>query len=411
MKAFILIASKSINLHPFSDHSPKSLISIAGSTILERTLKQLKELGISEVFLIVNFQKEKIISYIGHGEKYQLKISYINQDPLDGIGNAILRAKKNLDEDEKFILVYGDIVTVDGHLKKMVQQSINHPKSSIAAVSHANNEGEYAYIYFDGSLNITKIIEKSKTTALTNYILAGAFILDSNDINVLADCNGKVMGLYKHLIEQNNFRACVWEDGWIDIYYPWDILEANKMVMGSWKNSIISSSAKIEKQVNIEGVVHISDNAVIKSGSTILGPCFIGENTFIGNNTLIRQHTNIGPDSKVGYGTEIKNAVLFSKTETGRLSFIGDSVIGKNVRIGTNTLTLNYNTTEKKILVTVPDKKEEITFQKIGSFIGDHSVIGSSHTLPPGSIFPADTSIPDNFSVNNTESFQILEQT
>ena len=38
-------------------------------------------------------------------------------------------------------------------------------------------------------------------------------------------------GAFQSLIQDSVMKACLWEEGWIDIIYPWHILEANQLLM------------------------------------------------------------------------------------------------------------------------------------------------------------------------------------
>ena len=50
MKTILLAAGKGTNLEPFSATRPIPMISIAGKTLLENSLAQLKNAGINDVF-------------------------------------------------------------------------------------------------------------------------------------------------------------------------------------------------------------------------------------------------------------------------------------------------------------------------------------------------------------------------
>ena len=47
-------------------------------------------------------------------------------------------------------------------------------------------------------------------------------------------------------------NASIWEEGWIDVEYPWDILAANRMVMDTWEEAQISRHAVIEGNVTLQ---------------------------------------------------------------------------------------------------------------------------------------------------------------
>jgi len=132
----------------------------------------------------------------------------------------------------------------------------------------------------------------------------------------------------KALVAGEGLRASMWEEEWLDVVYPWEILRANKIIMDSWEHSKIAKTATLESNVTISGTVHIEDNVVIKAGAVLEGPCSIGKNCYIGNNSLIRSYTALEDNCSVGYGVELKNCVVQKNSHIGRLSFIGDSVLG-----------------------------------------------------------------------------------
>ena len=138
---------------------------------------------------------------------------------------------------------------------------------------------------------------------------------------------------------------------------------------------------------------------VIESGSVLRGPCYIGPNTYVGNNVLIRGNTSIGRDCVIGYGVELKNCVMFGHSRVGRLSFIGDSVIGENVNIGSGTMTVNTTLERKTVQVLVDGVLQDSGFEKLGAFIGDNVEIGAGNTLPAGICLESGMHIPHHATV------------
>ena len=111
---------------------------------------------------------------------------------------------------------------------------------------------------------------------------------------------------------------------------------------------------------------------------------YIGKGSYIGNNTLIREYTSLGPESVVGYGTELKNCVLFGKSTLGRLSYIGDSVIGERTHLGTGVTTVNFEATDVEIVSETPEGPLPTGMNKVGAFIGDDVHIGARQVLAAG---------------------------
>ena len=193
----------------------------------------------------------------------------------------------------------------------------------------------------------------------------------------------------------------MWEDEWLDIVYPWEILTANKMLMDSWEKSSIAKSAVLESNVTIQGAVHIDEGAVIRAGAILEGPCSIGKGSYIGNNSLIRSYTSLGNNCSVGYGVELKNCVVQDNTMIGRLSFVGDSVLGENVDLGAGTMTVNRTVDRKPVVIKNGKKSFPTGLEKIGSFIGDNVVIGAGNTIQAGTVLKPGRVVPPRYSVTS----------
>ena len=198
----------------------------------------------------------------------------------------------------------------------------------------------------------------------------------------LLENNGRSMEkAIKELVKDEGLRASMWEDEWLDVVYPWEILRANRIIMDSWEHSQISKTVTLEANVTIQGTVYIEDDVVIKAGAVLEGPCSIGKGCYIGNNSLIRSYTALGDNCSVGYGVELKNCVVQQNSHIGRLSFIGDSVLGENVDIGAGTMTVNRKLDWSTIKVIHQKKARDTGILKLGAFIGDDVAIGAGNSI------------------------------
>ena len=400
MKALVLAAARSKKVTPFYQTRPKSMLPIAGRSILETILRRLKRAGISEVWIVVHHRKETIQEAFHYGKRLDLKIDYIEQKEERGIGHAVSLAEDVLGNDNHFLLVYGDALMSGNHFNHLLDRFFRLTPKSLATICHPSSEGKYGNIYLSHDMKISRFLEKPKGTRFSNYIFGGSFILEKNCFEFLKNNDLNMTKYYQSLIVSGQMMAALWEDNWIDISYPWHILAANKMVMRPWTSSIIPNTVLIESNVHVEGEVHIEENVHIGAGTVIKGPCFIGNNVYLGNNSLIRKNASIGPNCKIGYGTEIKNAVLFGNSVIGRLSFIGDSVIGSGVKFGSGTITVNYFTSGQKICFVTEEKEHLNTkLPKLGAFVGDDATIGTRNTLAPGISIPSQAKIPDHLTV------------
>ncbi len=392
MKAVILAANRSTRLSPFIETRCKPMIRIAGQYILENTICFLKEAGIHDIVLVVNHQQDLIRQYFGSGQTLGVNLEYVVQDELKGIGHALSLCRSSL-EKKPFLLVYGDVMT-DYNPFLSILQTYSETDREVALIALPESSKEFGNVYLDHEMKISRLVEKPQANQ-ANYVFAGMFVLFPKIFERLAENQNDIFRSYEQLIASSGLQACLWEKGWIDMIHPWHILDANRMLMSSWQTAEIDSTVKLLGHVHLEGAVRIGPDVTIESGTVLKGPCYIGSNSYVGNNSLIRNFSAIGPDSMVGYGSELKNCVLFGNNDVGRLSFVGDSVLGENVKSGSGLTTVNHTVDYSRITCSSNSDSVETGLTKLGVFIGDSVSIGARHTLGPGSIVESGKIIAD----------------
>jgi len=392
MKSVILAANHNTKLTPFVETRSTPMIRIAGQYILENTIIFLKEAGIHEIVIVVNHQQDMIREYFGVGKEFGVNIEYVVQNEGLGIGQALSLCRSILDK-KPFLLVYGDAQT-DYNPFLSLLQTYSEIDREVALVALPDSSKDFGNVYLDHEMKIIRLVEKPDANQ-ANYVFAGMFVLFPKIFDLLDKYQNDISKCYIQMIEKNRLNSCVWEKGWIDMIHPWHILDANRMLMNSWETAEIDCESKLLGHVHIEGAVRIGPNVTIESGTVLKGPCYIGPNSYVGNNCLIRKYSAIGPSSIIGYGCELKNCVLFGENDIGRLSFVGDSVLGEKVISGSGLTTVNHNVDYSLINCISNSESLQTGLVKLGAFIGDRVSIGARHTLGPGTIVKSGKIIPD----------------
>jgi bifunctional UDP-N-acetylglucosamine pyrophosphorylase/glucosamine-1-phosphate N-acetyltransferase len=375
------------------------MIDVAGRTILDNSLELLKNSGINDIFVVVGHKRDKLIEVLREHDDDGLNIHYVEQKQNRGIGHAVMQVKNKISPGEYFLLLYGDILTADNIFTK-IQQSFHAFKCPVASICLPPSNEQFGNVFLNAQMQITKIIEKPKSNKLGNYVLAGVFILPASFFQLLESSGGSMEKALKKIVAGEGLRASMWEDEWLDVVHPWEILTANKMIMDSWEESSIAKTATLESNVTLQGIVKIEADVLIKAGAVIEGPCSIGRGSYIGNNSLIRSYTSLGKNCEVGSGVELKNCVVMDNTQIGRLSFIGDSVLGENVDIGSGCMTVNRAVDWKPISVK-NGKRISTGLSKLGAFLGDGVVVGAGNMIQPGTVVHSGKIIPACYSVTH----------
>ena len=398
MKAFILAGAKGSQLSPFSNTRPTPMIFAGGRTLFDNTVDLLKKSGINDVFVVVCHQKERLIEHIQNQVNNGINLHYLEQRQEGGIGQAVMQFKDKISPGEYFLLIYGDTITAENIFSK-TQQSFHSFKCPVASICLPPSNEMFGNVFLNAHMKITKIIEKPKGNELGNYVLSGVFILPESFFGLLEKSNLSMEKALKKIVDKEGLMASMWEDEWMDIVYPWEIMTANKIIMDSWGESSIAKTAKLEGNVTIQGIVHIEEDVIVKAGAVLEGPCSIGRGSYIGNNSLIRSYTSLGSNCSVGYGVELKNCIVLGHSKIGRLSFIGDSVLGENVDFGAGSMTVNRTVDWEPVTIRNGKNSFNSGMIKVGAFIGDNVVIGAGNTISPGTVVPPGKIIPARYSV------------
>ena len=112
------------------------------------------------------------------------------------------------------------------------------------------------------------------------------------------------------------------------------------------KDTIFGKNVTIEPYVVIGSKVKIGDNACIKSFTHIEGTK-IEKNVVVGPYARLRPGTILKSNAKIGNFVETKKATINNNSKVNHLSYIGDTIIGKNSNIGAGTITCNYDGVKK----------------------------------------------------------------
>jgi MurNAc alpha-1-phosphate uridylyltransferase len=76
MVAMILAAGRGERLRPITDSTPKALVEVAGTSLLEQHLQRLAAAGIESVVINLGWLGEQIVARIGSGRQFGLQVSY-----------------------------------------------------------------------------------------------------------------------------------------------------------------------------------------------------------------------------------------------------------------------------------------------------------------------------------------------
>ena len=135
---------------------------------------------------------------------------------------------------------------------------------------------------------------------------------------------------------------------------------------------VIGKKTKIGNNVEILSFTHI-ENATLE------------DNVNVGPFSRVRPGSFLSKGSKVGNFVEIKKSKIGKNTKINHLSYVGDTVIGKNVNIGAGTITCNYD-----------GKRKNKTKIQDGAFIGSNTALVAPIKIGKNSLVGAGSTLTKN---------------
>jgi mannose-1-phosphate guanylyltransferase len=149
MRAMILAAGLGTRLRPLTDDRPKALVEVAGQTLLEITLRRLREFGIREVIVNVHHFADLVVDYLKKNQNFGMRIEISREDVLldtgGGLKNAAWFFLEQGQGDEPFLLHNVDVLsTID--FRRMVEF---HNQNQAFATLAMQERKTSRYLLFD----------------------------------------------------------------------------------------------------------------------------------------------------------------------------------------------------------------------------------------------------------------------
>ncbi|KZN26138.1 glucose-1-phosphate thymidylyltransferase [Haladaptatus sp. R4] len=374
MQAIVLAAGEGTRMRPLSASCPKPMLPVAEEPLVAHTARAAVEAGAEELVLVVGYEADTVREYFG-AEYAGIPVKYSVQEEQRGTADAVRAAREHI--DGPFAVLNGDNLYDTAAVKQLLS---NGPGVGTYRVNDPSN---YGVISTDGD-RATGIVEKPDDPP-TDLANTGAYVFpeearDWLDVGESERGEFEITDVVERVIEEYDVTA-VEVERWLDVGRPWELLEANEWKIGELERDI---RGDVSDGATITGDVVVEEGATVKSGVVIEGPALIRSDATIGPNAYIRGATLVDNGAKVGHSVEVKNSVLSPGATVGHLSYVGDSVLGRDVNFGAGTNVANLRHDGKSVKHTVKGDRVSTGRRKFGVVVGDNVKTGINTSLYPG---------------------------
>ncbi|GAB6180267.1 mannose-1-phosphate guanyltransferase [Desulfotomaculum defluvii] len=330
MKAIIMAGGEGTRLRPLTCGLPKPMMPVCNRPMMEHILQLLKNHGIDEIGVTLQYLPEAIRGYFGNGADFDVFMRYYVEEVPLGTAGSVKNAQAFL--DETFVVISGDALT-DLDLSKAIE--FHRKKGAIATLvlTPVDIPLEYGVVITDKEARIKQFLEKPGWgEVFSDTVNTGIYILEPEVLEYFEP--GQKFDFSKDLFpillkEKQPLFGVSLSGYWCDIGNLQQYVQAHQDCL----------TGKVS--INIPGEqlapgIWVGENAQIQSGAKIKGPVLIGNNCKIGSGALLDAYSVIGNNCLMGEQATLKRSVLWDNVYLGNRSALRGAVLGSGVKVNSN---------------------------------------------------------------------------
>jgi mannose-1-phosphate guanylyltransferase len=328
-EAIILVGGKGTRLRPLTNHTPKPLLSVAGSSFIRHQIAKLMDAGVEHVVFATSYLAglfEEEFKDFAQG----LEISYAVEDVPLGTGGAIRNAARLLrgSSDAPVLVLNGDILSgVD--LRAILERHEGQEADVTLHLTRVPDPRAFGLVPTDATGRVLSFLEKPKTAeeCVTDQINAGCYVFRRSVLDAIpADREVSVeQETFPQLVAQGRpIFGHTTDDYWRDLGTPLAFVHGSAdLVTGKVTSPIVERYA--------EALIH--PTATIAPTARVTGGSTIGPHAVIGPHVVV-DRSIIGGAVTVAEGARIHESVVDHDSSIGRESFLREVVVGCHAHIG-----------------------------------------------------------------------------
>ncbi|WP_433170063.1 glucose-1-phosphate thymidylyltransferase [Actinoallomurus sp. CA-150999] len=338
MKALVLAGGTGSRLRPLTYSIPKQLVPVANKPVLVHGLETIREIGVTEIGMIVGGQGDQIRAALGDGSDLGVKITYIRQDAPLGLAHCVGIARDFLGDDD-FVMYLGDNV-LDGGIVDAAEEFTTLRPDAAVLVIKVDDPTQYGVAELDTEGRVTALVEKpqnprSDLALMGVYFFTPAIHESVRRIKPSRRGELEITDAIQDLLDRGlTVTAQQYPGYWKDTGNAEDLLDCNRMLLSATRADV---AGDVDEHSIIEGGVVVLPGArIIKS--YIEGPAIIGAGTVV-SDCHLGPYVSVGGDCALS-STGIADSIVLDGAVIDSVKGIRGSVIGRwaHVRTGDHRL-------------------------------------------------------------------------
>ena len=296
--AIVLAAGLATRLRPLSLELAKAAMPVAGASIIERILRQLRATGITDAVLNLHHLGHTITAITGDGSHLGLRIRYSWETTVLGSGGGPCRALR-LIEGPRALVLNGDTLT-DLDIPALVNaHTASGAQVTLAVVPNEDPES-YGGVAADADGVFTGLVPRGSADPSWHFV--GVHVVERSAYDGVSPdvpCDS-ISGVYTTLAKRlpRSVRIQPVTTSFVDIGTPRDYLRTCLVMAARDGGSTIGARVNVDPSAQVTGSV-LWDDVVVEAGARLDG-CIVMSGTRVPPGTWAHMILNGQPNGMVG---------------------------------------------------------------------------------------------------------------
>ncbi|MFA5531561.1 MAG: bifunctional UDP-N-acetylglucosamine diphosphorylase/glucosamine-1-phosphate N-acetyltransferase GlmU [Thiohalomonadaceae bacterium] len=405
---------------------PKVLHPLAGRPLLAHVIATAQALAPVRTHVVYGHGGERVLTQFPDAP-----VTWTEQAERLGTGHAVMQAMPGVADDAVVLVLYGDVPLVPAAVLEPLVAEASGGALAILTVDLADPKG-YGRILRDGQGTVLGIVEEKDASPEQRQIREG-------NTGILAAPAASLrawLGALKNTNAQGEYyltdvvamavaeglpvraHRAANEDDVLGVNDKLQLAHLERVFQRRQAEALMRAGVTLmdPTRFDLRGTVECGRDVLIDVGVVMEGHVKLGDGVTVGANCYLRdvelgpgtqlrpmsvlEEALVGPDCRIGPfarlrpGTvlaghahvgnfvELKNAQVGEGSKVNHLSYVGDTVMGRDVNVGAGTITCNYDGANKHRTVIGHRVFIGSDTQLIAPVqVGDDATIGAGSTV------------------------------
>lgn len=277
----------------FFDNLPRCMLPVGNKPVMQHQIEVMSKIGIKKIFIVVKYNKNKIINYFKDGKGFGVELVYIEQGYLLGIAHAVGQLEKHI--DTPFLLFLSNIFFISERFEDVLKTAY-YKNSSAVLLSEKVDESRPNDLYFGIILHesgmVKRVVEKPRyinspfkgcgiyyfepvifdairrtprTAMRDKYEITDSIQILIEDGYPVYNCDA--ISWYRHIISPEDLLLC--NKKYLEINNIKNIIGQNTEIHSNAKviDSVIGNNVRISNPIKIKNSVIFNNTAILSSNN------------------------------------------------------------------------------------------------------------------------------------------------